>query len=185
MSPDITNACEVLRKGGVILYMTDTVWGLGCDATNSQAVQRVITIKNKSNINGLIVLLKNFKILENYTDFNLGNINFNSELKPTSWIIPKGKMVDRKVIGNDGSIAFRVPKQGIIVGLLKLLDFPLVSTSANIHGTPTPTSFSDIDKAIIDQVDYVLTSTNNDLLINSASRILKVKSSGEIQVIRE
>ena len=184
-SSDIEHCLRVLDKGGVILYPTDTIWGLGCDATNPVAVQKLVEIKGKPANKGLIVLLASERDILQYVaapdpavfDF-LDNIT-----KPTTVIYEHGLNVADEVLNEDGSIAIRVVKEDFCRHLLKRFKKPIVSTSANIHGQPSPQNFADTSTEIKNAVDYVVSFGQELTGEKKASAILKWKK-GEAIVVR-
>ncbi len=184
-SYDIEQCLEVLHKGGVILYPTDTIWGLGCDATNSTAVEKLMHIKGKPANKGLIVLLASERDVLQYVAapdpevFNyLENIT-----KPTTVIYEQGLNVADEVLNEDGSIAIRLVKEDFCRHLIKRFKKPIVSTSSNSHGQPSPQNFKSISGEIKNIADYVVSFGQDDEIIHSASSIIKWKS-GRFFVIR-
>ena len=172
---DVENCLEVLHRGGIILYPTDTVWGLGCDATNPAAVEKIIALKGKSNNKGLIVLLANERDILQYVaapdpvifDF------FDTILKPTTVIYDNGIGVADNVLNQDGSLAIRLVSEDFCRHLLKRFKKPIVSTSANLSGQPTPKIFAEIQEEITSQVDYVVTYRQTDQTVGFASDVVK------------
>lgn len=185
-SHDIDNCLRVLAEGGIILYPTDTLWGLGCDATNGQAVQKIIDLKGKVENQGLIILLASERdVLKFVTQPDLSIFDYlNRAAKPTTVIYEGGTGVAENVLAADGSIAIRLVKEEFCKHLLKRLRKPLVSTSANMHGEPSPQNFSGISDEIKKQVDYVVHHRQNDNNNSSASAIIKWKNNAQPQIIR-
>ncbi|MDQ6813083.1 MAG: Sua5/YciO/YrdC/YwlC family protein [Bacteroidota bacterium] len=182
---DITEALTVLNRGGVILYPTDTVWGLGCDATNSKAVEKLTTLKGKPPHRGLIVILASERDVLQYTanpDFAVFDY-LNTAAKPTTVIYEHGLGVADEVLNEDGSIAIRLVKEDFCRHLLKRFRKPVVSTSANRHGQPTPQNFVDVSDEIKFGVDYVVNYRQNDTLPHIASSIIQWKN-GNCLIIR-
>ena len=179
---------NLLQNGGLILYPTDTVWGLGCDATNEEAVKKIYDLKQRSESKALIVLAKDEKMLENYVEeipTEVANILATAK-RPTTIIYPKAKNLASNLVAADGSIAIRIPQDDFCQKLLKQWKKPLVSTSANISGEPTPIHFEEITQAIKRQVDYSVDCQVFDIKISTQpSRILKVGERGEVTVLRE
>ena len=160
---DIKSCMKCLEEGGIILYPTDTVWGLGCDATNPSAVKRLCELKQKTNPHGLIVLVASDRDLLKYVAapdpevFDLlESLNF-----PTSIIYESGIGLAENVLGEDGTVAIRVVKDEFCKHLVKRFGKPIVSTSANFSGHSTPSTFSEIDPKLIKKVDYVVESFRN------------------------
>lgn len=182
---DIEQCLEVLHKGGVILYPTDTIWGLGCDATNSTAVKKLIQIKRKPANKGFIVLLASARDVLQYAAapdpevFNyLENIT-----TPTTVIYEHGLNVADEVLNEDGSIAIRLVKQDFCRHLIKRFKRPVVSTSANFHGQPSPQNFKSVSVEIKSVADYVVSFGQDEKIMNSASSIIKWKN-GKALLIR-
>ena len=170
------------------MYPTDTVWGIGCDATNPEAVQKVYDLKQRDESKALISLVKDYKMLQEYVEnipVSISAILSNAK-RPTTIIYSKACNLASNLIAADGSIAIRIPNHDFCQALLELWQKPLVSTSANISGEPTPIRFEEISEAVSNQVDYVVDSEIFDIQVpTKPSRILKVVEEGEILVIRE
>lgn len=184
---DIKQAIEVLRRGGVILYPTDTIWGLGCDATNAAAVKRVYEIKQREDSKSMLVLLENPNRIVGYIDeipevaWDL--IEFSE--KPTTIIYDKAKNLADNLVAADGSIGIRITREAFSSELLKRFRKPIVSTSANISGEPSPANFSEIPEAIKKQVDYLVQYRQNEKGNPAPSSIIKLGATGLIKIIRE
>ncbi|MDB5246655.1 MAG: threonylcarbamoyl-AMP synthase [Segetibacter sp.] len=174
-SADIEQCLEVLNRGGVILYPTDTIWGLGCDATNAGAVQKLLQIKGKPPNKGLVVLLASERdVLQYVAAPDLEVFNYLSVTKkPTTVVYEHGLGVADEVLNEDGSIAIRLVNEDFCRHLLKRFRKPVVSTSANIHGQPSPQTFKSISPQIISCVDYVVEFRQGEEKIHSASTIIK------------
>jgi L-threonylcarbamoyladenylate synthase len=183
---DIEHCLKVLSEGGVILYPTDTVWGLGCDATNEQAVQKVIDLKGKEEKKGLILLLASEKdVLKYVTQLDLTVFDYlNETAKPTTVIYQGATGVAENVLASDGSVAIRLTQDEFCRHLIKRYRKPLVSTSANIHGGPTPETFAQVDDKIKEQVDYVVEHRRNDTRPNTSSSIIKWVSGSAPEILR-
>jgi L-threonylcarbamoyladenylate synthase len=174
-SSDIDRCLEILHKGGVILYPTDTIWGLGCDATNSAAVKKLTGIKGKPANKGLIVLLASERDLLQYVaapdpevfDF------LEKTTRPTTIIYDHGLNVADEVLNEDGSIAIRLVKEDFCRHLLKRFKKPVVSTSANLHGQPSPQNFKSISAEIKTRVDYVVSFGQDEKVKKAASSIIQ------------
>jgi L-threonylcarbamoyladenylate synthase len=187
MKQDIEKALEVLRNGGVILYPTDTIWGLGCDATNPEAVQKIYEIKQRSDQKSLLVLLDNAGKIPSYVqeipDIAWDLIDLSE--KPLTIIYSDVKNLAPNLTAEDGSIGIRIPDDLFCQKLIQRFKKPLVSTSANISGESAPQNFNEISTEIIESVDYVVDWRQDDYTKAQASSILKLKTNGEITVIRE
>ena len=183
---DIQQAVATLRRGGLILYPTDTVWGIGCDATNSEAVRRVFSLKQRADSKSLIVLVGDEASLER-TVADVPDVAF--ELievsdRPVTVVYDKGVGLAPEVTAADGSVAVRVTSEEISRRLCRAFGRPLVSTSANISGTPTPDVFSRIAPEILNGVDYVMLQ-GRDLPPAKPSIIIKISSDSSFKIIRK
>jgi L-threonylcarbamoyladenylate synthase len=181
----LREAEEVLANGGVILYPTDTVWGLGCDATNSKAVEKIYKIKNRADSKSLICLVSDVAMLERHIEevpepaYDI--IDFSE--KPTTIIYDAPKGVAASVIADDNSLGIRVAKDKFCKYLITNFKKPIVSTSANISGAPTPKQFEEIDAKILSAVDYIV-PLQPEFNQGAASTIIKIKNNGEVRIIR-
>jgi L-threonylcarbamoyladenylate synthase len=187
MIEDIKAALEVLQKGGVILYPTDTIWGLGCDAANEEAVRRIYAIKNREDSKSMLVLMENAALLERYVD-EVPEIAYDLiELsdKPLTIIYDGARNMAKDLIAEDGSIGIRITAEKFSSELIRRFKRPIVSTSANISGKPSPACFDEIDSEIIDAVDYVVKYRQDDAQKAIPSGIMKLGRGGEIKIIRE
>lgn len=186
-SDDLDRCLAVLETGGIILYPTDTLWGIGCDATNETAVRKLITLKGKKENNGLIMLLTGERdILKYVTQPDLSVFSFLDEMiKPTTVIYEGGTAVADDVLAADGSIAIRLVKDEFCRHLVKRFRKPIVSTSANFHGNPSPLSFDDIDKELQLKADYVVMHRRDDKNVYPASAIIKWRNNLPPQIIRQ
>lgn len=184
---DISEAVRVVKNGGVILYPTDTIWGIGCDATNPDAVARVYAIKQRIDSKALICLVGSDAHLNLYVndipDVAYDLIEFSE--KPLTIIFDGGRNLAPNLLAEDGSVGIRVTKEEFSQTLCMRCKKALVSTSANISGRPSPTKFSDIDPEIIAAVDYVCASRREEKGGTKPSSIIKLSSSNEIKIIRE
>ena len=183
---DLKEALSVLRQGGVILYPTDTVWGIGCDATNENAVAKVFEIKRRAESKSLILLVDHVVRVENYV-VDMPDIAFDLQDvadKPTTIIYDRAKNLPSSVVASDGSIAIRVTNEAFSQALCAAAHVPLVSTSANISGEPTPCNFSEISEEIINSVDYVVKYRREDTAKYEPSAIIKIGKGGQVKVIR-
>lgn len=187
MKEDIKNAFDVLIKGGLILYPTDTIWGIGCDATNEEAVRRVYELKRRIDSKALITLLDNPVKLDYYID-GVPEIAWDLiELsdKPLTIIYDNARNVAHNLIAEDGSLAIRITKEEFSNELCKRFRKALVSTSANISGQPSPANFSEISEEIKAGVDYIVNYKQDEMNKSKASSIIKLGITGEVKIIRE
>lgn len=185
-SEDIELALETLRKGGVILYPTDTVWGLGCDATNEAAVDAIFKLKQRPAEKSCILLLADERDLLQYvTALNLEVFNFLDQVqKPTTVVYDNVVGIAPNAMAEDGSAAIRVVKEDFCRHLIKRFRKPIVSTSANISGAPTPRFFTEIDPRIITGADYVVQYRQADNTPKAPSAIVRWFANGNHEVIR-
>ena len=183
---DLQLCIKTLADGGVILYPTDTVWGLGCDATNEAAVKKLISLKGKKGKNGLIILLASERDLLKYaTGVDLAVFNFlQGTASPTTVIYDGGTGVADDVLSSDGSIAIRLVKDEFCRHLVKRFRKPVVSTSANIHGEPTPDFYGDINLNLINSVDYAVRYRQQDSHRRPPSTIIKWQKDGLPKILR-
>ena len=184
---DIKKAVEVMRKGGVILYPTDTVWGIGCDATNAEAVARVYKIKHRDDSKALICLVDSDNRLQRYVR-NVPDVAwqlFECADKPTTVILDGAVNLAENLIADDGSIAMRITSEPFSKELCYRFQKPIVSTSANISGEPTAQNYCDISQEIIDAVDYVCWTRRQEHKPHKPSSIIKLGSGGEVEIIRK
>ena len=191
MTPDITNeairAFEVLKKGGTILYPTDTIWGIGCDATNEKAVNKIYQIKQRPESKSLIILLNNKESLEKYMEkVPLIAFDLIEQIeKPLTIIYPKAKNLPTNLFTKDGSIAIRITKNDFCSKLIQLLDSPLVSTSANTSGELPPLIFKQVSNYIKSKVDYTVNLSQSEIKEMKASTIIRFINDFEFEVVRE
>jgi len=187
MKDDILKAAEVLKAGGIILYPTDTIWGIGCDATNDKAVQRVYEIKKREDSKSMLVLMENPALLDRYVDdvpevaWDLVEISTT----PLTVIYPNAKNLAKNLIAPDGSIGIRFTKEEFTQKLLQRFRKPIVSTSANTSGEKSPAFFSEIAEDIKNQVDYIVQYRQDDNIPAKPSSIIKLGSGGRIEIIRK
>lgn len=175
LEEDIAFALDALKKGAMILYPTDTVWGIGCDATNAEAVAKVYALKKRIDTKSMIVLVPEEQwILEYVADPVPKVVDFiKGIMKPTTVIYERAKNLAPNLIGFDGSIAIRICKASFAAQLIKKFGKPIVSTSANISGFPTPRCFEDISLDIIEGVDYVVRTNQDETELRQPSAIVK------------
>lgn len=187
MKEEINKALEVLKNGGVILYPTDTVWGLGCDATNETAVAKVNEIKGRAADKSLIVLLDNDNKLASYVN-DVPEVAYDLieyAENPLTIVFSNAKNLAPSAINADGSIGIRIPKHEFCQQLLQRFRKPIVSTSANISGQPTPRFFDEISDEILDAVDYVVNWEQDNRTVKKPSTIIKLSPSGQFEFIRK
>lgn len=187
MEEDINKAVEVLKSGGIILYPTDTLWGIGCDATNTKAVQKVFKVKNRPGDFSFIILIEKEGRLSEYVE-NIPEILWDllkSFDTPTTIIYPKGKNLAKNVMAKDGSIAIRIVKDEFCRKLISRLDKPIVSSSANFSGEGSPLMFKDISEAFKKRVNYIVQTNRHKLAEVKASTIIRLHPDGEFEIIRQ
>lgn len=187
MQDDIRKAVETLKKGGLILYPTDTIWGIGCDATNEEAVKRVYELKQRIDNKSMLVLMDNPAMLQAYVQ-EVPDIAWDlMELadKPLTIIYDGAKNLAPNLVAPDGSIGIRVTSELFSKALCRQFRKPIVSTSANLSGVIPPSRFSQIQPAIKNNVDYVVQYRQNDRSEAKPSGIVKLGKNGTIQVIRK
>jgi L-threonylcarbamoyladenylate synthase len=187
MVDDIKKALEVLKRGGVILYPTDTIWGIGCDATNAEAVKRVYEIKKRNDRKSMLILLGNSSYLSFYVQLvpEIAYQLIDVTDQPLTIIYPGAKNLAPNLIAEDGSIGIRITDDEFCIQLLSRFKKPLVSTSANVSNSVSPANFSEINQEIIDSVDYVVTWRQDDYTKRQPSGIIKLGKNGEVEVIRK
>ena len=183
---DIRQAIEVMNKGGVILYPTDTIWGIGCDATNEAAVRRVFEIKKRADAKALITLVDSEAKLEFYVN-DIPEVAWDLikvAERPLTIIFDHARNLAPNLLAEDGSAGIRITKEEFSKNLCMRMKRAIVSTSANISGEPSPKCFADISPEILQAVDYVCTSRRNETHNPPASNIIKLGSGCEVKVIR-
>jgi L-threonylcarbamoyladenylate synthase len=187
MINDIKEALEILKNGGVILYPTDTIWGLGCDATNEKAVERIYQIKQRSDQKSMLVLLDNPAKIPTYVNEmpDLAWDLIELSTKALTIIYSDAKNLATNLIAEDGSIGIRISNDEFNQKLIQRFKKPIVSTSANISGEHSPQNFNEISQQIIDSVDYVVKWKQDDYTKAIPSGIIKLGSNGEVKIIRE
>ena len=184
---DIRQAVETMRKGGVILYPTDTVWGIGCDATNAEAVARIYKIKQRDDSKAMICLVDSDVRLQRYVRDVPGVAWDLMELavNPTTVILDNATNLANNLVAEDGSIAMRITREPFSKELCYRFQKPVVSTSANISGQPAAQNYCDISQEIIDAVDYVCWSRRQEHKPHKPSSIIRLTKNGEVTIIRE
>lgn len=186
MKEDIRKACEVLRQGGVILYPTDTVWGIGCDATNEKAVSKVFEIKRREERKAMLVLVDN-PVKVSFFVKDVPSVAWDLidlAASPLTIIYEGAKGLAPNLMGEDGTIGIRVTKEEFSRQLCYHFRGPIVSTSANISGEPAPALFREISDEIINAVDYVAVSRRQEKIPAKPSGIIRLSKKGEVKVLR-
>lgn len=194
---DLQEAVHVLRAGGVIVYPTDTVWGIGCDATNEDAVRKVYALKHREDSKSMLVLLDGAGKLQGYVEhipdaaWDLLECTAHDrdsqglQPRPMTIIYPGAKNIAPNLIAEDGSIGIRITQEPFSKALCEQLHRPIVSTSANISGEPTAKNFRQISQAVLDAADYVCRYRRNDETEKRPSSIIKLGIDNQIQIIRK
>ena len=187
MNQDIKKALEVLRSGGIILYPTDTVWGIGCDAENEEAVKRIYEIKEREDSKSMIALIDYPGRLEMYVDKvpEMAWDIIEESSNPLTIIYDKGQKFAKNLMAEDGSIGIRLVDELFCNRLIGRFQKPIVSTSANLSGKAAPQNFKEISKKIIEAVDYVVEYRQDDTSETKASSIIKLSEGGLFKIIRE
>lgn len=183
---EITACLDTLHSGGTILYPTDTIWGIGCDATNEQAVKKIYRIKKRVSSKSQIIILDSANRLPQYVE-SIPLITYDllkNISTPLTIIYPKGKNLAPGVMAADGSVAIRIADHEFCRELIRELGHPLVSTSANLSGKPSPLSFREVDPVIKDAVDYIVGLYQEVISSVRPSRIIKLDENGEFSIIR-
>jgi L-threonylcarbamoyladenylate synthase len=182
---EVHNAYEAIKSGGIILYPTDTVWGIGCDATNPDAVQKIYNLKQREESKSMIVLANGdrmvWQIFANIPDVAWQILDLAE--KPTTLVLDNPKNVAKNIIAPDNTLGMRIVKEPFCYKLMERMKRPLVSTSANISGMPTPTQFKEIDHHILDGVDYIV-NLRHDKVAARPSTIIKLTGDAQVKVIR-
>lgn len=184
---DIKNACDVLMKGGLILYPTDTIWGIGCDATNEEAVQRVFALKQRADHKAMLVLIDVPAKLQAYVE-EVPEMAWDlTELadKPLTIIYPGGRNLASNLLGEDRSIGIRITNEPFSRKLCERFRKPLVSTSANVSGQLSPSSFNEISDEIKKGVDYIVSYRQHEQIKSQPSGIIRLGIDNSIQIIRK
>jgi L-threonylcarbamoyladenylate synthase len=186
INQEIHNAFEVINNGGIILYPTDTVWGIGCDATNPEAVAKVYQLKKRTETQSMICLMNGEKMMYNVfkeipeVAWQILDLSEN----PTTLVLDNPRNVASNLIASDQTLGIRIVKEPFCFKLMERMKKPLVSTSANISGQPTPKSFKEISPEIIKGVDYVV-NLHHEKIAGKPSTIIKLKNDSQVKVIRK
>lgn len=186
LEEDIKKAVACLKQGGIILYPTDTIWGIGCDASNDDAIRKIFELKKREDSKSMLVLVGNENMLESTVE-NIPSAAWQlieASVMPLTIIYDYPKRVSQLLKANDGSLGVRITKEKFSKELCLQLKNPVVSTSANISGMQSPINFRDISPEIIAGVDYVVTYRRNEIIDSCPSNIIKVSEGGVVKVIR-
>jgi L-threonylcarbamoyladenylate synthase len=184
---DIKASLNTLKQGGIILYPTDTIWGVGCDPTNESAINKIFKIKSRDENKSLIILADGLSMVERYVKeipaiaYELSEVSDT----PLTIIYPEGKNLAPGICSADGSVAIRICHDKFCNDLITRFRKPIVSTSANFSGRPSPENFSKVEKALIEKVDYVVRYHQEDLGTDYASPVIKVNLDGTLKIIRK
>lgn len=183
---DLKNALDCLKKGGIILYPTDTIWGIGCDARNSEAVKKIFNLKKRNDSKSMLVLVNNEVALEKIVE-EIPDITWQlleASVNPMTIIYDNAKGVASELLAEDGSLGIRITKERFSQELCRRLGYPIVSTSANISGEKTPVSFKEISDEIKNGVDYVVKYSSDNTDKKTPSNIIKIDKDGIFKIIR-
>ena len=186
INTEIHNAYEIIKEGGIILYPTDTVWGIGCDASNEKAVAKIYALKNREESKSMICLMNSEKMVYNvFKDIpEVAWEILDLSEKPTTLILDKPRNVAKNLIAEDNSLAIRIVKEPFCFKLMEKMERPLVSTSANISGMYTPKTFKEISTEILKGVDYVV-NLHHEKVCKNPSTIIKLGLDAQVKVIRK
>ena len=186
LEEEVKKSLDILQQGGMILYPTDTIWGIGCDATNKETVARIYQLKKRADSKSMLVLMENINLLQQYMDevpemaYELIEVSD----KPLTIIYPGAKNLAENIIASDQTVGIRLTEEPFTQKLIQRFRKPIVSTSANISGQPSPAFFDEVGQEIRDGVDYVVNYRHDDRTPSSPSSIIKLGVGGEIQIIR-
>lgn len=183
---DFSQALEVLQSGGTILYPTDTIWGIGCDATNPEAIQKIFDIKKREKNKSLIILVESEKRLQDLVDVpEMAWQIIDLSEKPVTIVYENPKNLPKELLAQDGSVGIRIVKNDYCKKLISKLNRPLVSTSANLSGQKSPMKFSDISDEIKQSVDYIVEENHDKVSEYAGSSVIKVWNDNQIKILRE
>ena len=186
LKEEVRKACEILKNGGIILYPTDTIWGIGCDATNEAAVKQVYELKRREDSKAMLVLLDDVGKLASYVEVpDVAYELLEVSDKPMTIIYPNAKNLAKNLIAQDRTIGIRITSEAFTKALLYRFRKPIVSTSANISGESSPKCFAEISDAVKSAVDYVVDFRQEETSNPAPSSIIKLGVGGEIQIIRK
>lgn len=183
---DMQKALEILKNGGTILYPTDTIWGIGCDATNVEAINKIFEIKKREKNKSMIILVENERRLQDLVDVpEMAWQIIDLSEKPVTIVYENPRNLPKEILAEDGSIGIRLVKDDFCKKLISKLNKPLVSTSANFSKDKSPLKFSDISQELIDAVDYVVEENREKISKYSGSSVIKIWNDGRVKVLRE
>ncbi len=187
MNIDIKNCVNILKKDGTMLYPTDTIWGLGCSVESPKAIAKILKIKRIASARSMIVLVDSVERLETCVDHvpPVAYDLLDAIDKPVTIVYPNAKGALKNIAAEDGSVGIRIVKHQFCIDLIRELNSPIVSTSANLTGEPSPVGFQAINPEIIKQVDFIVDVKYDHLTEVKASRIIKISESGMFQVLRD
>jgi L-threonylcarbamoyladenylate synthase len=183
---EINNSLSILNNGQILLYPTDTVWGLGCDASDENAVAKIFKIKQRAESKSLIILVDSIEMLQKYVEIipeKVQAILLKTE-RPTTVIYENPKNLAKNVIAADNTVAIRIVQEEFCNNLIQQFGKPIVSTSANISGMPTPSSYKEIDPSILDTADYIV-NLHREKINEQSSQIIKIDEFGTIVYLRK
>ncbi|MBN1158225.1 MAG: threonylcarbamoyl-AMP synthase [Bacteroidales bacterium] len=186
MLDDLNNALGVLIKGGIILYPTDTIWGIGCDATNENAVEKIYTVKKRKDAKSMIILIDSEAKLSRYVNSipDIAPELIRVADKPLTIVYPGAQNIARNLVAEDGSVGIRIVRDKFCKALISEFGKPIVSTSANISGSSWPSNFSNIETMILESVDYVVQWRQQEKSAGRPSGIIKLELNGEVKIVR-
>ena len=187
LNNDLTNCLEVLKRGGVIIYPTDTVWGIGCDATNTKAVKRIYEIKRRADSKALITLVDSVAALERVVDEvpEVGYQLVEVAVDPLTVVYDRGIGVAPELLAEDGSIGVRITSEEFSRELCRRFRRPIVSTSVNVSGEPSPKSFDEITPELLSAADYVCESGRDKPWASKPSTVIKLSAGGVVEILRK
>jgi L-threonylcarbamoyladenylate synthase len=182
---DFQKSLDVLDRSGILLFPSDTVLGLGCDATNEKAVERLFRIKSRPKDKALLALVSDYSMLKKYVPSVPSSVYdlLEQSERPTTIIYPRARNIAKSAMGKDGSMAFRIPKEGFALQLVQAFDKPIIATSANISGEPIPENEKDVSPVILNQIDYIAPLPIAKIS-TQPSQIILLKSDGKTEIIR-
>lgn len=186
LKEEVKRCADVIKRGGIVLYPTDTVWGIGCDASNPEAVAKVFALKERADHKAMIILVGSADDVEIYTDSmpDVARQLIEFSEKPLTIVYDNATRLAPQLLGEDGSVGIRVTSEAFSNALCRQLRRPLVSTSANISGRPAPAIFKEIAPEIIEGVDYVVDYRRDDTSRSLPSTVMKISAGGEFRIIR-
>lgn len=187
LKDDTQQIKEILLNDGIILYPTDTIWGVGCDATNPVAIERIYNLKERDRSKPFVLLVSDIDMLKNYIEAGHPRMEtlLSFHVRPLTVIYDKGKNLPANAVSGDGSVAIRIVKDVFCQQLISDLGRPLVASSANISGQPFPANFGEVSSEVIQGVDYVVNHRRDDKTVSEPSVIVKCTPKGELVFIRE